>query len=118
MRLLLDHHYSPLIARLLRDRGFDVVAANEVGLETSPDEAVFDYAIANARAILANDVAGFMRLQRDALGQGRSHFGLLFTSDSTWSRARAGIGPLTDRLDELLSARPTDEALLDQVLWP
>jgi hypothetical protein len=118
VRRLLDHHYPPLIAQRLRERGFDVVAANEVGLEMAPDEAVFDYAVTHERALLTNDGAGFMRIHRDSLLQGRAHFGLIFTSDSTWSRAKPGVGPLVERLAEILRDRPADEALADQILWP
>jgi predicted nuclease of predicted toxin-antitoxin system len=118
VRRLLDHHYPPLIAQRLRERGFDVVAANEVGLEMAPDEAVFDYAVTHERALLTNDVAGFMRIHRDSLLQGRAHFGVIFTSDSTWSRAKSGIGPLVDRFAEILRDRPAAQTLADQLLWP
>jgi len=117
VKLLLDHHYSPAIARLLRDRGFDVVAANEVGLEVEPDEGVLEFAVAQQRALLTNDVPGFMRIRRDWQAEGRTHFGLLFTSDSTWSRSKKGIGPLTARLEDVLQAKAGVRALEDQIVW-
>ena len=117
MKLLLDHHYSTLIARGLRQRGFDVVAANAVGLEIAPDEQVLEFAVNDGRALLTNDVPGFMRIRRTWQADGRTHYGLLFTSDSSWSRARNGIGPLIARLDEVLTKHPKDDHLQDQVLW-
>lgn len=117
MNLLLDHHYSPLIARNLRERGFDVVAANEVGLQTEPDDGVIEWAVSDQRALLTNDVPGFMRIRREWQAEGRSHYGLLFTSDSTWPRSKRGIGSLSNRLDEVMLARQDARALADQIFW-
>ena len=117
MNLLLDHHYSPLIARILRERGFDVVAANEVGLETEPDDGVMEWAASHQRALLTNDVPGFMRIRRGWQAEGRSHYGLLFTSDSSWPRSRRGIGSLSNRLHEVMRARRDVQALADQIFW-
>ena len=117
MNLLLDHHYSPLIARILRERGFDVVAANEVGLETEPDDGVIEWAASHQRALLTNDVPGFIRIRRGWQAEGRSHYGLLFTSYSTWPRSKRGIGSLSNRLDEVMRARRDVQALADQIFW-
>jgi len=117
VNLLLDHHYSPFIARILRERGFDVVAANEVGLETEPDDGVIEWAVSDQRALLTNDVPGFMRIRRGWQAEGRSHYGLLFTSDSTWPRSKQGIGSLSNRLDEVMRTRPDTRAWADQIFW-
>jgi hypothetical protein len=56
MRLLADMHISPWTVRVLRERGHNVVRVNEVMPATSPDEAIVDYAVKDARVILTQDL--------------------------------------------------------------
>jgi len=54
LRLLLDEHFSQLVARRLRqDGGHDVVAVTErAELVGQPDEALFEVARAERRALV------------------------------------------------------------------
>jgi Domain of unknown function (DUF5615) len=115
VKLALDHHYSPLIARRLRERGFDVVAAVEVGWEAEDDEPLLVLCKGQNRCLLTNNVGDFAVIARAWQSEGRSHAGLIFTSNAGWPRTRNTIGRYIDALAELMTAHPADFA--DRVHW-
>ena len=55
MKLLFDENLSPRLVERLNDLYPDCVHVREVGLERSPDEAVWNYARANAFTIVTQD---------------------------------------------------------------
>lgn len=115
MRPALDNHYSPTIAAKLRDRGHDVVAAVERGWEVEPDDVLLLRCLDEQRALLTNNVADFAALARRWAAEGRSHAGLVFTSDTSMPRGRATIGRYVRALDDLLRATPGP--FIDRVRW-
>jgi len=115
--LALDHHYSPAIARTLREQGFDVIAAIERGWETEDDEALLDICHQGQRALVANNVADFTVIVRDWAVEGRRHSGLIFTSDVSMPRGRQTIGRYIEVLAELLRVNPRDDAFTDCIHW-
>jgi hypothetical protein len=117
VRLALDHHYSGLIAEQLRARGHDVVSAAERGWQAESDETLLALCAGEGRALLTNNVADFAALARRWQGEGRTHAGLVFTSDASMPRTRATIGRYVTTLDLLLAAYPADDALADGVEW-
>ena len=118
MKLLLDEHFSPEIARQLRERSHDVVAAREraelLGLS---DRDLLAVASAEDRAVLTENVADFVELHRQSVVGGERHTGLVFTSPRQFPRSRRAIGRLVRALGTLLSASPETDALHDQVRW-
>ncbi|MDQ3306072.1 MAG: DUF5615 family PIN-like protein [Actinomycetota bacterium] len=117
MRLALDRHYAPTIAEQLRVAGHDVVAAVERGWEQEDDDSLLEICDEDNRALLSNNVGDFVTIARTWAAEGRSHAGLIFTSDSSMPRGRRTIGRYLEALEEILQAHPGDEALRDQVLW-
>lgn len=117
MRLALDHHYSPLIAQELRDRGHDVVAAVEVGWEAEDDEPLLDLCTDDRRVLLTNNVADFAVIARRWQTEGRQHRGLVFTSDASLPRGRDLIGRYVDEIASLMQGNPGDEGFIDRVHW-
>ena len=117
MKLALDHHYSPTIAARLRHKGHDVVAAIERGWECEADEALLALCHEEQRSLLTNNVADFVVLARRWAAEGRSHAGLVFTSDASMPRSRTTIGRYVRALDRLLRTAPGDDVLFDQVHW-
>ncbi len=117
MRLALDHHYSTAIARHLRERGWDVVAAIERGWETEDDEPLLMLCAQEQRALMTNNVADFTVVIRRWAAEGRRHWGLIFTSDASMARNRDSIGRYVSALGQLLGANAEDGALADCVHW-
>ena len=117
VKLALDHHYSDRIAIGLRKRRCDVVAAIERGWEQEDDEALLALCAAEDRALLTNNVADFTVIARRWALEGRSHAGLIFTSDASMPRGRNTIGTNVDALAALMRANKAGEAFLDRAHW-
>jgi hypothetical protein len=109
VRLLLDEHLSAEIARQLRSRRHDVVAATEraelIGLA---DRVQFACAPAERRAIVTRDVGDFRPLLADAIRRGTDTYGLICVS-RRFRSTRAALGDLVTALHELLTAHPGDD---------
>ena len=117
VKLALDHHYSPAIARLLRDSGHDVIAISERGWEAEDDDPLLELCAGEQRALLTNNVSDFAVIDQQWRVQGRSHQGLIFTSDTKWPRNRNTIGRYVDALSALLEAHPKPNDFADRVHW-
>ena len=102
--------FSPNVAEQLRGRGHDAVSVHDPDhrwLEGAPDADVFEAAIAEARAVVTENVPDFRRLEADALARGEGVPSLIFTTNRQFPRGDAAtIGPLVTALDELLSRDP------------
>jgi hypothetical protein len=115
--MLLDEHLSPLVARLLRDRGHDVVAvAERSDLLGLADQQLWVVATTERRAIVTENVRDYALLARTAAAAGGSHGGLVLISPRTFPRARTATGRLVDALDRLVADHPGD-ALRDRTVW-
>lgn len=117
MRLALDHHFSPLIAVGLRDRGHDARAVAELGWQAEADDALLALCATQRRALLTNNVVDFVVISRRWRDEGRSPAGLVFTSDARWPRRRDTIGRVVEALDVVMRGHPSDDGLLDTVHW-
>jgi predicted nuclease of predicted toxin-antitoxin system len=118
VKLLLDEHYSPEIARQLRSRGHDVVAvaarADLVGLS---DDALLRRMAQEQRAIMTNNVKDFMLLATRVAQGADDHYGLLFTSDRSMPRRSDAIGRVVDALDAFLQHHQGEDSYRNQVQW-
>lgn len=118
MRLLLDEHYSAVIAAELRGRGHDVRAVAErpdrSGLD---DRSLLAAAAREGRAVVTENVRDFLALGREALRDGSGHPGLALVSPRAYPRSRRDLGSLVRALDDLLAACPAEDALVNQARW-
>jgi Domain of unknown function (DUF5615) len=106
VKALLDEQLSPLIARLLRERGLDVVSAAERSdLVEAPDREVIDIATREQRALVTNDIKDFRPLAAERLLDGRGHAGLILLPAGR-SRRRDATGALADAVEALMQAHP------------
>jgi len=117
VKLALDHHYSARIAASLRDLGHDVMGVAERGWEAETDKDVLALCLGEQRALLTNNVADFAVIVGRWALEGRSHAGLVFTSDKNMPRSSDWIGQYVRALDYLLQSLPGDDAFTDQVWW-
>lgn len=118
MRLVLDEHFSPEIARQLRQRGHDVVMARD--LLASPDRSdaeLLRRATEAGRAVVTADVTDFTELHRSAVVRGRSHAGVVFASPRRFPLTKRAIGRLVSTLDAFLQAHREVRALAGQTWW-
>jgi predicted nuclease of predicted toxin-antitoxin system len=115
--LLLDEHFDERLARLLRDLGFDVVAAVSRGLSGTADEGVLGDAAGDRRAVVSNDLRDFVRLARRWAEAQQEHFGIILVSEASIPRKPRYVGRYVDALAEFCSAHQGDNELLNQVHW-
>jgi len=93
LKLLLDAMFAPEIARQLRQRGHDVVAAKEQArLAYRSDPELFAAAQAEQRALVTENVEDFIDIDRRYRHQGRAHYGLVLTSGRRIPRPPAANG--------------------------
>ena len=111
MRLLLDEHFSYLIAQALRADGHDVQAASEIGLTGMPDEQLLVTAAQQGRVLVTNNVRDFVPLEREWAAAGDVHQGIIYTDDDSVARAVNQMGELLRRLTRVLDDHPDDDAL-------
>ncbi len=118
MKLLLDEMLSPVIARELRARGYDVQAvAGHPEREALPDPEVLALARAERRAIVTNNVRDFRPLHVEAVMPGSpGHFGMIFMS-SNYRRTKGDIGRIVAALEAKITQYPGDEDLASAEEW-
>lgn len=105
MWLLLDAHISgPQVARALRDRGHDVLAADEEReLDGTDDEQLLTLAAEQGRVMITFDVKDFTVLAQRWAEGGRTHAGLAIVVGIDHGE----FGTIIDALSRALAARPT-----------
>lgn len=111
MRLLLDAHISGRrIAGALRERGPDVLAADELrALDGWPDEDLLQLAADEGRILVTFDVKDFPRITGSWAAGQRSHAGCAVLVGIDHSE----FGAILRALDTLLEARPTAAEWVD-----
>jgi predicted nuclease of predicted toxin-antitoxin system len=118
LRLLLDEHYDPVIAEELRRREIDAVAVprDRPELGGQDDAIVLRAAREERRVVVTNDVRDYVALVEDFGLRGESHFGVLLTSDFTFSRSKRAVGLLVNAL-ETFAQDASDDELLDSCMY-
>lgn len=112
MRLLLDEHLSPEIARRLRDGGHDVIAvAERPELRGRADRVHFACQREERRGIVTRDLADFRPLLREVMRSGGTTYGLVCVPHR-FSLNRQHVGRIVRALELLLASHPDDDSLV------
>ncbi len=118
MRLLLDEHFSPVIAEQLRARQHEVVAVSaSPDLRQQPDPEIFAWAVSERRALVTEDVADYLLLHEQYVSRGERHYGLVLTTSKRFPRHEAGFGLLVRELDRLLQTLDHELGLESDIHW-
>jgi predicted nuclease of predicted toxin-antitoxin system len=114
VRLLLDEHFTPEIARQLRARGYDVIAVKEhPELIGRADRVHFASMPEQRRAIVTQDLGDFRPLLTEAIRLATKTYGLVCVPARV-SLSREAIGQVVESLTHLLQEHPGDEDLIDR----
>jgi len=102
--LYLDADVYQDLARELRRRGFDAVAATEVGTQEYSDAEHLSFAVSQGRAILTFNRGDFVRLHTQYMQHGWEHFGIIVSEQYK-------IGETLQRTLALLSAISAEDMM-------
>lgn len=117
MKALLDEHITPRAARLLRERGHDVVAVTECpDLIGAGDEQLWRTAMNEGRAIVTENARDFALLANQPYPAGSTHAGLVLLSPRAGPTALPATTQLVGALARLIAAYP-GEAFAGRVAW-
>jgi hypothetical protein len=100
--LYTDADVDGRLAKQIRLRNFDAISAYEVGNGALEDDAQFEFAANQRRAIVTHNAHDFEPLVAQYYAQGKNHFGLIVAE-------QLPIGELLRRLLRLLNAVDADE---------
>ena len=100
--LYLDADVYPDLVAPLRDEGFDVISALDIGHDVWDDEKQLAYAAENRRAILTFNAKHFVPLATKWHNEKRDHYGIIVSE-------QLDIGEVLRRLLRLLDRLTKDE---------
>jgi predicted nuclease of predicted toxin-antitoxin system len=106
---LLDEDVRPLLAEVLRERGFDVVAVVPEGLGESEDAEVLEHAVEQRRTLLTHNIEHFVELASEYARKGWEHHGIIVA-------AQAPIGELLARVLRLLAQKQAED-MVNALEW-
>jgi predicted nuclease of predicted toxin-antitoxin system len=113
VRLLLDEHINPEVARQLRRRGADAITLSEARMRGAGDEQVLAFASTEERVLVTYNIGDFRQLQIEWHRLARRHAGIVFVSEK--SVPQRDPGGLVKALRRLLQQYPG--GLADQALF-
>jgi hypothetical protein len=94
-----------------------VITIADADWETEDDESLLGLCGHDQRALLTNNVADFAVISRRWRTDGRSHSGLIVTSDASLPRMRDSLGRFVDALDALMQDSSRVDIFVDRIHW-
>lgn len=104
-RLYLDHNADPQVAHDLGLEGFDVVVAQDVGMDRASDEDHLIFASAHGRVLFTHDLDDFQRIAAEWYASGRTHAGIIIANQPR----DISYGTMIQRILALLNSVSADE---------
>lgn len=87
VRLYLDEMIPVVLALVLRQHGYDVLAAKEVNMFGKSDEEQLAFAVSNRRAIITFNIKDFVLLHQSRLSEEKKHFGIIVSPEIKISKS-------------------------------
>lgn len=109
IRLYLDEDVFPLLATVLRARGFDAVSVHETPNRGRADAEQFAYATKDGRAILTFNIRDYVPLAVEAIRQDHPFAGVILSDQLPFR-------DLLRRVLRLLRAKTAEQAM-NSILW-
>src|SRR4030042_2309250 len=81
IRLYLDEMIPVVLALVLRQHGYDVLAAKEVNMFGKSDEKQLAFAVSNRRAIITFNIKDFVLLHQSWLSEEKNQFGIIVSPE-------------------------------------
>jgi len=81
IRLYLDEMIPIVLALVLRQHGYDVLAAKEVNMFGKSDEEQLAFAVSNRMAIITFNIKDFVLLHQSWLSEKKNHFGIIVSPE-------------------------------------
>ena len=105
--LYTDEDITNLIAKLLRERGFNAISARDVGMLKKSDDEQLEYAVERKMTILVYNRDDFLEIDKKWPAAQRTHYGILI-SEQFSSRQ---ISEFLRRLSNFLDHDTADEMI-------
>ena len=97
VNLYIDEDITHKLAKALRERGFDAVAAYEAGNIGVPDPVHLEFAVSQRRALLTCNTKDFSPLFDEWWEAGKEHYGIIVSR-------QLGFGEMLRRVLSLLNS--------------
>lgn len=80
IKLYLDEDVDPLLAKVIRDRGYNVLTTHEAKMHKSDDYEQIDFATSQGRTILTHNIRDFHRIAKEYAEINKFHAGIILSS--------------------------------------
>jgi len=107
--IYLDADVHPVVARILRGRGFDAISANDVGHRQASDREQLDFAVAQRRTLVTFNVSDFVGEARAYAQEDRNHWGIIVSD-------QLDVGEVVRRLTKVLG-RYSAPDMINRFVW-
>jgi uncharacterized protein with PIN domain len=109
IKLYLDEDVDPLLAKVIRDRGYDVLSTHKAKMHNSDDYKQLDFATSQGRAILTHNIRDFHRIAKDYAKINKIQAGIILSSQLPFKE-------LLKRILSLLSKHNAED-IVNHVVW-
>ncbi len=80
IKLYLDEDVDLLLAKVIRDRGYDILSTHEAKMHEADDYSQIDFAAPQGRAILTHNIRDFHRIAKEYVKNNKLHSGIILSS--------------------------------------
>jgi predicted nuclease of predicted toxin-antitoxin system len=109
IKLYLDEDVNPLLAKDLRQRGYDALATSEAGNVGLGDRDQFEFARGQSRAMLTHNRDDFLQIAREYAVSQTPHHGILYVPQVPYKQ-------LLNRVLQCLAVA-TEDIARDTFIW-